>query len=62
MRKFLRKFFAKRKLLRGNMTDMELRMWCVENCHFWSGFSLSNAKALYQFITATSEELKESRK
>ena len=61
MRNFLRKYFAKRKLLKGNMTDRELRMWCVEHCHFWSGFSLSSAEALYQFITATSDESEESQ-
>lgn len=62
MKNFLRKAWAKRKLLKGNMTDLELRMWCIEHCHFWDGFSLSHAKAMYRFITATSEELKESEK
>ena len=62
MRNFLRKYFAKRKLLKGNMTDLELRMWCVENCHLWGGLSYARARELYRFLTATKVELKEAEK
>lgn len=57
MRKFLRKIFAKKKLLKGNMTDLELRMWCIENCKLWDGFSYTRAKELYRFLSVPKEEL-----
>lgn len=62
MRNFLRRSLVKRKLLKGGMTDMELRMWCIENCDLWGGYSLAHARTLYQFVTASHEELKELQK
>ena len=60
MRNSLRRYFTKRKLLKGNMTDLELRMWCVEHCYLWDGFSYARARELYRFLTTAKAELKEA--
>lgn len=62
MRNFLSKYFAKKKFLKGNMTDLELRMWCIENCKFWDGFSFNRAKELYIFLSSAKEELMATEK
>lgn len=50
-------------LLEHKMTDLELRIWCAEQCRNNNGeLNLEKMEKLYQFVSSHSDKVQEYQK